>query len=412
MAKTSVTSTDGTRSPRTLSIDLLRGLDVWLMLFVNEMAGVKATPPILRHVSATADGMTIPDVVFPAFLFIVGLAMPFAFAGRRRRGESNAALWRHVLGRTLALLVMGVLMVNAEEASRTAPLPPVLWNLLMTVAVVLIWGAPEGVGPTRRRALRYAGVVLLAVLVFLFRADHLSGLIQIRPMWWGILGLIGWAYLVAAALYLLIGDRPAGLAAGIVALYGVYFADEIHQAFAALAPIVDVGRALGSHAAITLAGVLLGVWILQRRGDPRALLGRALGFAAVMAVSAALLHTRHGLHHAFSINKIRATAPWCLYCSALTAAVWALLYFLVDVKGARRWPPSIAMAGENALLAYLVPPVLLGLFEWSATLFGRNYYGDLGGTALWIGTVRSILFAWAVIRLCGLLRRRGLRLQL
>ena len=122
-------------------MDLVRGADVWLMLFVNEMAGVKDTPAFLRHLPATADGMTITDVVFPAFLFITGMAIPLALGARLSRGDSRAAVWRHVLGRTAILLVLGVLMISAEHASANAILPPAAWNLLMTAAVVppLAW---------------------------------------------------------------------------------------------------------------------------------------------------------------------------------------------------------------------------------------------------------------------------------
>src|SRR6187397_2376590 len=117
------------RPPRVVSLDLVRGLDVWLMLFVNDMAGVRDTPLFLRHMPAAADAMTITDVVFPAFLFITGMAIPLALGGRLARGESRAAVWRHVLARTAVLLLLGVLMINAEEASADALLPPALWNL-------------------------------------------------------------------------------------------------------------------------------------------------------------------------------------------------------------------------------------------------------------------------------------------
>src|ERR1043165_1896993 len=116
------------RPPRVVSLDLVRGLDVWLMLFVNEMAGVKATPAFLRHMPASADAMTITDAVFPAFLFITGMAIPLALGARRSRGDSRAAVWRHVLGRTAVLLLLGVLMINAEHASASGILPPALWN--------------------------------------------------------------------------------------------------------------------------------------------------------------------------------------------------------------------------------------------------------------------------------------------
>jgi predicted acyltransferase len=59
------------------------------MLFVNEMAGVKDTPAFLRHMPRSADGMTITDVVFPAFLFITGMAIPLALArGSARRSRA------------------------------------------------------------------------------------------------------------------------------------------------------------------------------------------------------------------------------------------------------------------------------------------------------------------------------------
>jgi heparan-alpha-glucosaminide N-acetyltransferase len=184
-------------------VDLVRGADVWLMLFVNEMAGVRGTPAFLLHTPPAADGMTITDVVFPAFLFIVGMAIPLSLGGRLRRGEPRSRVWRHVLARTGTLLAIGVLMVNAEHAQPRGLVPEPLWNVLMTLAVVLVWGAD------RQRNWRAAGLALLVVVAFSYRAEGGSGLMQLRPHWWGILGLMGWAYLVAAALYLLAGDRPA-----------------------------------------------------------------------------------------------------------------------------------------------------------------------------------------------------------
>ena len=402
---------------RILSVDLLRGLDVWLMLFVNEMAGVHGTPFFLRHYPRDGDGMTITDVVFPAFLFIVGMALPFALGGRRRRGEAMGATARHLAGRTAALLVLGVLMVNAEQASEAGPIPGPLWTILMTVAVVLVWQVPESGEPSsRRRLLRWIGIAMLVVLVLLFRRDGFSGLVQIRPEWWGILGLIGWAYLVAGLLYLLAGDRPAILVGATALLYCVFMADEAgHVAlFAPINALVDVGTMLAAHSAVTLSGVVLGVMLVRHRasGEPaRRLILATLGYAAGLAVAGLLLHTLNGVHPAFRINKIGATAPWCLLSSAWTAAAWVVVFWLADVRGWRGWPRAITMAGENALLAYLLPAALLSLFELGARAFGHDFYGALGGS-LAVGTVRSIVFAWVVVQLCGLMRARGIRMQL
>ncbi len=105
-------------SARIVSLDALRGLNVLVMLFVNDLAGIKATPAWLKHIfPPSADGMTFVDVVFPAFLFIAGMSIPIALDRRRARGESRAGTWRHVLSRTASLLLIGVLMINAEGAS-------------------------------------------------------------------------------------------------------------------------------------------------------------------------------------------------------------------------------------------------------------------------------------------------------
>lgn len=404
------------RPPRVLSLDLLRGLDVWLMLFVNEMAGVKDTPAFLRHLPGAADGMTITDVVFPAFLFITGMAIPLALGARLSRGDSRAAVWRHVLGRTAILLVLGVLMINAEHASANAILPPAVWNLLMTAAVVLVFALPASGEPGRPRPWRLAGALLLLALILVYRADGVSGWIQIRPYWWGILGLIGWAYLVAAAAYLLAGDRPAILVTAVATLYLVALADEANTIgpLHAIRPVVFVGRMLGAHGALVLSGAVLGLALRRQREDRRPaarFLLPALGFALASAAAGLLLHALHGVHPAFEISKIRATAAWCLLSAAWTAAAWTALYASADVGGHRRWPGAIAMAGENALVIYLLAPFLLSVFELVAGTLGRNPYEALGGS-LAAGVVRSVVFAWAVVRLSGWMRARGLRLQL
>src|SRR2546426_7351596 len=99
------------RLRRETSIDLVRGADVLLMLFVNEMAGVRGTPAFLLHKAHDVDGMTITDVVFPAFLFITGLAIPFALGGRLRRGDTGGG-WGPIPTPPIPPPVMGGLIVN------------------------------------------------------------------------------------------------------------------------------------------------------------------------------------------------------------------------------------------------------------------------------------------------------------
>jgi heparan-alpha-glucosaminide N-acetyltransferase len=415
--ETAVLASAAARSSRLLSVDLVRGFDVLLMLFVNEMAGVTGTPAFLRHVPANADGMTITDVVFPAFLFITGMAIPLAFGGRLRRGHSRAAVWRHVFTRSLALVVIGVFMVNAEHGAAPGLLSPHAWNVLMTLAVLLVWQSPVRCGRVPRGVVVAAGIASLIALALLYRSTEVSGVVQLRPQWWGILGLIGWAYLTASTVYLVAGNRPGVLLAAAALLYGLYFVDAlaIVPALAAVRPYFSVGSTLGSHGALVLSGTVLSAWLVRHRESSAAtvaFLWRAAAYAAALGAAGVVLHQFRDVHHAFWINKPMATPAWCLISSAWTVAAWTLLFLVADVRGWRRWPAVMTIAGENALLTYLLAPLALSLLALSAAITGGvNLYAALGDS-LAVGTIRSIAFAWLIVRLCGWLGSRGVRIQI
>ena len=99
---------------RVDSIDVFRGLTIVLMIFVNTVAGVKNIPLWLKHAPADVDGMTLPDIVFPAFLFIVGMAIPFAIRAREKKGQTKFEIWKHIIIRTIGLLTLGFFMVNSQ----------------------------------------------------------------------------------------------------------------------------------------------------------------------------------------------------------------------------------------------------------------------------------------------------------
>jgi predicted acyltransferase len=403
------------RGSRVLSIDLLRGLDVLLMLFANEMAGVRDTPAFLRHVPASADGMTITDVVFPAFLFVTGMAVPLALGARLARGDSRIRLLGHVAVRTLALLALGVLMINAERASDRGPLPPALWNIAATIAAVLVWGEWR-TSERRRRTLRVAGLVLLVALAFAYRSDAVAGAFQMRPYWWGILGLIGWAYLVAATAYLLAGDRPWLLLAAAALLYAVALVDHLGLApgLAVVGPIVSVGSMWGAHGGLAVSGAVLGAALRQDRVASRrlsALVPVALAYAAVLAGAGLAVHALREFHPAFTISKVKATVAWCLLSAASTVLAWVAVYGSADVRGHSRWPAIVRTAGENALLVYLLAPFLLSAFQLVASVTGHHPYAIFGGS-LAAGVLRSIAFAWIVVFMAGGLRARGVVLKL
>jgi predicted acyltransferase len=405
---------------RIQSLDALRGLTILVMLFVNDVAGVKGTPAWMKHVKPPdADGMTFVDVVFPAFLFIVGTSIPFAIGRRLEQGQALGQVWRHILTRTLGLLVIGVLMVNTESMSDEGVLSPPLWTLLMYTGVLLVWNAAPGTGPGKRPvvlAVRAVGVVLLLILVLLYRGRGETGLVELRPHWWGILGLIGWAYLVACLVYVPLRAHLAGVVGAIALLYCVYMANAV-GAFASLSWLtrwVDIGAALGSHAAITVSGVALGM-MLTPASPVRTHAGRmrwALVFGLGLAAAGWLLHAGHDLHRMFIINKIFATPPWCLWSSAITTWVWVAIYWLMDVRQWKGWARAVEPAGQNPLFAYILAPMLYCVFALvAAALQSPNYYEELGNSFA-VGFWRSVVFAFAVSWLAGTLRRLGIHLKL
>jgi predicted acyltransferase len=242
--------------------------------------------------------------------------------------------------------------------------------------------------------------------------------VQIRPHWWGILGTIGWAYLAASTAYLLLRDRPLALLAGVALLNGLYYLDVLVEPawIVALRPVVGVGGALGSQGAVALAGTVLGVLAdrhVRRAGSPWRMAGLALGLGLVLLCAGVLLHfVDYGGHPAFDFNKQSATPPWGLVSAAVTAVAWTAFFAAADGAGWRRWPPLLEIAGQNALLTYLLEPIVLTLLASSAVLFGRNPWAWLLERGTTASLLAGVLFACLVARLAGLLAHAGVRPRL
>ncbi|MBN1477214.1 DUF5009 domain-containing protein [Candidatus Sumerlaeota bacterium] len=413
-------------SGRIASIDALRGLTILVMIFVNDIAGVPGTPAWMEHfrtinpdgsINWYADGMTFVDWVFPSFLFIVGMAIPFAIGRRMDQGVPLSKIWGHILVRTLGLLIIGFFMVNAHDANPL--INRHLWNVLMYLCVILVWSvAPKDPGPKRTAYLvmKIIGALGLIALAALYR--HESG-IWMRTHWWGILGLIGWAYLVACIAYTLFRHSQMAMLGVAALLYCLFMADRVGTFEGLyLAPgfrvkeWIDIGSMLGSHAAITISGVVLGMILTQQspvRGHwPR--MRWALVYGAGLWIAGWLLYQLHGIHDMFIINKNAATVPWCLISSAYTVWIWVAIYWVMDVMQLKRWAIVIRPGGENPLFAYILHPMLVHLFALLA-LAGLTFWADLGSgfaTGFW----RSLFIAFAVVWLSGGLKRVGVWLRL
>ena len=388
---------------RILSIDAFRGLTILVMVFVNQLAGVSGVPQWARHMKADADAMSFVDVVFPAFLFIVGMAIPFALNQRQARGDDGAALQRHVLGRSLGLIVLGLFMVNAEDGFNPAAMPFNIgwWSLGLYLCTTLIWGVYGSAATGGRNTWRAVGVLGLLVLSCAYRGGP-DGKAWMTHQWWGILGLIGWSYLISASAYLAGRARVAVLLAATAACIAFY---ALCHAFPATsypnwADLTDCGG-LVCETSLTLLGVVASL-VFFARPDERAPV-RRFGQAALLIVACIVAGAL--LRPAYTISKIYASPTWCLYSAAICIALFAGLYALVDLRGHARWTRWLAPVAAQPLVAYLIPFVVVGLEDALHVGFPDAFNHGVAGVGF------SVAFALFVLGATALVVRK-VRLQL
>ena len=385
-------------SKRLLSIDVLRAITMLLMIFVNDVSGVKNIPEWIEHVKADADGLGFADTIFPAFLFIVGLSLPLAIKSRITKGDSFVQILLYILVRSFALIVMGFFHVNSESYSSASVLPYAVWMILLTISFFLIWlDYPETMSKSLRYALMNAGVILLLLLAWLYQGGTPEAPQGLQPYWWGILGIIGWSYLVCAILYALIKDRIMLLTVAFIAFFTINILSHLH-----LIPfeIYVIGDA--SSISLVMAGIvvseLFGLLFSTKNHSRMAIMFTGLGTLMIL-IGIFIRPITEG------ISKIHSTPAWVSICIGITMLIFQLVIYLVDVKGKPNWFKFIRPAGTSTLTCYILPYLLYSLIA----LFGFNYPDMV--TSGWLGIIKSFAVAFFVIWLAGVLERRKVRLR-
>lgn len=390
---------------RVLSIDIMRGFTLCLMLFVNDLF-VPGVPSWMLHTEAQYDGMGLADWVFPGFLFMVGISIPFAIESRKKKGDATGKITSHILIRSFSLILIGILIYNGSRINpELTGMPGLLWLALLYISIFLVWNYyPKSSGQKGiYKILQVIGLLGIISLAIIFRAGNKEHVEWLETGWWGILGLIGWGYLTAALIYLLTSDKifPALAAWIFFILLNILTQAHILQ-FSGI-PEKIFGIVLsGNVPSLVLAGLTTGIIIKKYSVDKKKLV--ILFFLMGIACIALGFFLRQW----FILSKIIATPSWAMLCNGISLLVLAIVYYLVDILRLKKWSGLFSIAGKNSLTTYLAPDIIyFACWGLNIPLFfykqDHNMMLAVAGSVIW--SLLMILFAQGLSKI-------GIRLKL
>jgi heparan-alpha-glucosaminide N-acetyltransferase len=331
------------------SVDVMRGFTILVMAFVNDMADfapVKDVPQWMHHMAAGINGFTFVDLIVPVFMLIMGISIPLALGKRLARGESKLRVFGHVLLRCVSLIIMGLMDVN-RGAGLGRPYgdmldwPHGLWKFLAWTFIFIVWldiPLKSTLAKNWNRVLKIAGLLGLVWLAVVFRNPN-GG--HFTTSWWGTLGELGWAYLLASTTWLIFRNNRIGILGVFVLFHCMYLAiqDRLFRGVWLVGWLVSwIGAsALGTATANTVAGLIIGTLLLEQSGY-REKIRTVLSVALFTGIAAILLQKVGGLRS--------PNSTWSLSATTAGFAIWALLYWCIDIKGWKRGLDSIRTIGR------------------------------------------------------------------
>lgn len=372
------------------------------MIFVNDLASVTGIPAWMKHYPADGNGMTFVDIVFPAFLFISGMSIPLALGRKIAAGTGSGKLIAGILQRGVSLLLIGVLMVNISGVNQTLTgMHKYLWGTIVLTAVIFFF-TTFFTGKTKLAVQAVSAAVIL-LMVYIFRSGTAENPVWLQTKWWGIIGLIGWAYLCNALLYLFAKDNLKLIYSGVLFFLLLYIADKggYFGEEGTADGLIWIGVQLGSHSFIMASGMaalLTEKELIRRKAHAHILYVYVL--MIVLAFAAGWM-----LEPAYGINKNAATPAWALYSAGWCLALFALIKKIPFAKINSRVILILSLAGSNALLVYILPDI----FYFLSGLSGLTLWAQTGNGV--IGIFRSLVFATVFTATAAYLYKIKFRLQ-
>ena len=407
----STTPVASSSASRVVSIDIFRGLTIAVMIFVNELAEVRGLPWWTYHAHGNQDLMTYVDMVFPFFLFIVGMSMPLSVEQRLKRNPSLPQLWLHVAVRSFSLLVLGLILANAEKADAVRMgMSENVWALLGLIGAALYLNIyPKSQRfPRYSTVLRVIGLVGVAVAFAIFRrTTHDARVAWIDPSYPEILGLIAFAYFAVALLYIPTCRRRWAAPAWLILLTAFCAASTARLiALPGHLSLYIWPFGNGSHVCLVLAGVVTSQIFFglrpgrEDRPAAKSAMIQAIAFAFIALITG-------WISVPLGISKIRATPAWTLWNIGAAVLAFTLLYWICDRRHHTAWAAFVRPAGSNTLLTYLLPDLWYFFFGAVGFTYFETHF-DFG----WAGVVKCVVFTLLMLALASAFTRAKLRLQL
>lgn len=322
---------------RLVSLDVFRGLIVACMILVTDPGSYSFVYPQLLH--AQWSGATATDMIFPSFLFMVGVAMTLSFSSRLAKGSSGPTLAKHVIHRSVVIFVLG-LAVNGfpDYHLHTLRIPGILQRIAVCYLMAgLLYLATDRSDKWRSRQTAIFSALIVAIL---------AG-------YWALLKLVPAPGFGAGRLDSL-GSLPAYVdrtifgtnhlwAWGLTPGYGVTYDPE--GLLSTLPAIATV-----------LIGIVAGKWLRKEQPIRCRVLGMLM--AGVLLTSAGLLLAPY-----LPLNKRIQTSTFALFSTGVSLLTFAACYLVVDVWGLRRWASPLLVFGTNAILAFTLSNIITTLAD-------------------------------------------------
>jgi predicted acyltransferase len=362
---------------RLLSLDVFRGLTVAGMLLVNDPGTWSAIYPPLEH--AEWNGWTPTDLIFPFFLFIVGITTYLSLSARRARGDDDRALVRQIIRRGAMIFLIG-LLINGfpffSWGSVTGVADP---SVLQRIGDRLLHWRIMGV-------LQRIGVVYLCAALLTFRTTVKQQILTLAGLligYWVVMTCLPVPDTGALGATML-NVPPHTMAAWLDRLlldwsrFGLgnhtWVSSQTWDPEGTLSTIPAIGTAI--------LGNMAGRWI----GSNRSLSERLNGlFAAGALLMAGGLVWNWG----FPINKSLWTSSYVLFCAGMASIALATVMWIVDLHQMKSWTKPAVIYGMNPIVAFAGSGVLARLIY---SIIKVNYQGQ--PTMLETAIYKSVFLSW------------------